>query len=105
MPACISDWYLIKDYQETLMRVYYDAGLKNLVVATDFRAETLTHLQKCSNFQHAHHFLIEAWEAMLQHLYRLFIQSLHIQSQHPTASQVVIRPFPPLSMDSQSGQS
>ena len=83
----IGDWHLMKNYQEILMRVYYDAGLKHLAIAAGFRAETLTHLQKCSNFQHAHHFLIEAWEAMLQHLFRLFVQSL------PTSESAILQPL------------
>ena len=73
----IGDWHLMKNYQEVLMHLYYDAGLKQLAMAAGFHAETLTHLQRCSNFQHAHHFLIQAWEATFQHLFQLFIQSLH----------------------------
>ena len=83
----IGDWHLMKNYQEVLMRVYYDAGLKHLAIAAGFRAETLTHLQKCSNFHHAHHFLVETWEAMLQHIFRLFVQSL------PTTESAILQPL------------
>lgn len=83
----IGDWHLIKNYQEILVHIYYDAGLKHFALAAGFRAKTLTHLQRCSNFQHAHHFQIDAWEAMLQHHFRLFVQSL------PTSESAILQPL------------
>lgn len=69
------------------MRIYYDSGLKHLAIAAGFRAETLTHPQRCSNFQHEQNFRIEAWEAMLQHHFRLFVQSL------PTSESAILQPL------------
>ena len=38
----IGDWHLLLNFHSVLMKVYFDAGLKDLAVSSDFRGETLT---------------------------------------------------------------
>ncbi len=57
------DFHILMNYQPVLSKVYFDAGLKQIASAGGFRGETLTALKKCSHFKHAHHFVMEAWEA------------------------------------------
>ena len=65
----IGDWHVLHNYQETLMNVYYDAGLKELAMASGFRAATRTSLAKASNFKHMHAFVMQVWEAFHRHFF------------------------------------
>ena len=51
--------------------VYYDAGLKEIAEASEFRGETTTTLQRCSNFKRTHKFLLQSCEAF----YRPFLHA------------------------------
>ena len=51
-------------YQRVLIKVYYHAGLMELAKACGHRGETLTALQKCSNFKRTHQFLLQVWQAI-----------------------------------------
>ena len=44
------DFHTLQNYQEALMKIYWDAGLKDIASKCGYRGETLTHLGKCSNF-------------------------------------------------------
>ena len=59
------------------MKVYFDAGLKELAVASGFRAETLSSLVKASNFKRTHSFLMQVWEVLYHHFFETFMR------QHP----------------------
>ena len=45
----IGDCHLLSNFQSVLMKVYYDAELKDLAESAGFHVETLTSLAKCSN--------------------------------------------------------
>ena len=84
------DFHILKNFQPVLSKVYYDIGLKQLAMASGFRGETLTALQKCSHFKRTHNFILQSWEAIYMHMLNTFptrnptvadvIQELHEQS-------------------------
>ena len=50
----IGDWHLLSNCQSVLMKVYYDAGLKDLAECSGHRGETLTSIKKCSSYKRTH---------------------------------------------------
>ena len=60
------------------MKVYFEAGLKDLACKSGFRAETLTSLGKASNFQCTHRFLMPVREAFYEVLMISFYEVLMI---------------------------
>ena len=47
------------------MKVFYEAGIKQIAEATGYRGETLTSLANCSNFKRTNTFLLQLHEAFL----------------------------------------
>ena len=66
------DFHLLKNYQEVLMTAYWDAGLRQIASASGYRGETLTSLSKCSNFSTTTTFFFEVWEALYQHMLKVY---------------------------------
>ncbi len=66
------EWHTLANFQPVLMKIYYHAGLKQLAQASGFRTETLTSLEKCSNFARTHHFLLQAWQTIYSSLIAAF---------------------------------
>jgi hypothetical protein len=65
------DWHVLVNYQKTLMKVYWDAGLLQMAQASGHRAETLTSLSLAKKFRRTHVFILESFEA----IYRTFFES------------------------------
>ena len=71
----IGDWHLLHNFHSVLMKVYYDAGLRDLAVSSGFRGETLTSLKRCSNFKRTHAFLLQSFEAFYRHFLATYLSS------------------------------
>ena len=63
------DFHILLNYQKVLMKVYWDAGFKQLASASGFKGATLTSLQSCSNFTNTTRFIFQVWEALYRHMY------------------------------------
>ena len=76
------DWHILYNYQPVLMKIYYHAGLLELAKASGHKGETLTSLQKCTNFKRTHHFLFQVWQAIYRTMIIAFTNS-NPESLHP----------------------
>ena len=72
------DWHTLKNYQPILMKVYYQAGLRELAKSCGFWSATLKSLESCSNFKRTHCFLLQVWEEV----YREIIHTYISQANH-----------------------
>ena len=55
----IGDWHFLSNYQLVLMKVYYDAGLKDLA-------------ESSGSYMSTHQFLLQAWETLYRQMFRAF---------------------------------
>ena len=69
------DFHTLHNYQEALMKIYWDAGLKQIASRSGYRGETLTQLGKCSNFSITTNFFFQVWEAVYSRMYTTFISA------------------------------
>ena len=53
------DWHILKNYQEVLVKIYFEAGLLDLAKSSGYTPTSIT-----SNFRRTHHFLMEVWESL-----------------------------------------
>ncbi len=62
------DWHFLKNYQEVLLKIYFDAGLSDLARSSGYLPRSLG-----TNFKRTHRFLLESWEALYRVLMRYFL--------------------------------
>ncbi|KAJ8047412.1 hypothetical protein HOLleu_06401 [Holothuria leucospilota] len=67
----LGEWHLLKNSQPPLMKVYLDAGLKDLL-SLFHKGATLKAVSNASGFQKSHQFLMQVWEAFYRHLLKPF---------------------------------
>ena len=72
---------MLQNYQEALMKIYWDAGLKDIASKCGYRGETLTHLGKCSNFSITTNFFFQVWESLYSHTYITFTEANNATSE------------------------
>ena len=64
------DWHLLKNYQEVLLKIYFDAGLSDLAKISGYLPNSVG-----SNFKRIHHFLLEAWESLYRYFLATFLKN------------------------------
>ena len=62
------DWHFLKNFQEVLLKIYFDAGLSELAKASGYQSIG-------SNFKRTHKFLLETWESLYRHFLSLFMSN------------------------------
>ena len=62
------DWHFLKNFQEVLLKIYFDAGLSELVKASGYLPNSIG-----SNFKRTHRFLLETWESLYRHFLSVFL--------------------------------
>ena len=68
----IGDWHFLKNYQEVLMKIFWDGGLKTLAKCVH-KNLTLQSLGNCSNFKRTHRFLLQIHEAIYMLQFQCFL--------------------------------
>ncbi len=66
------DWHLLRNYQICLMKPFFDAGLKDLAIASGYPANSI---ESCSKFRRTHLFLMETWEGLFRLMLDGFVSS------------------------------
>ena len=70
----IGDWHTLKNYQLTLMKIYLDAGLRELVHL--FHQGILAKVvSEATGFDKTHTFLVQCWEALYRFELQMFFLS------------------------------
>ena len=62
------DWHFLKNFQQVLLKVYFDAGLSDLAKTSGYQPNSIG-----SNFKQTHRFLLETWESLYRHFLSLFL--------------------------------
>ena len=58
----------------------HDAELKELAQASGFQGATLKSLETCGNFKQTHCFLLQAWEALYQEMWNVYLTDNKLKS-------------------------
>ena len=69
----LGDWHILKNAQEVLMKLFWDAGVKYIPKTTPMQT-TLKNLKSCSNFKKTHRFLLQIYESMFMYQLRTFFE-------------------------------
>ena len=68
------DWHILKNFQGTIMKIYFDAGLKELVEL--FHHGILAKVvSQATSFDKTHQFLVQVWEAFYRFEIQYFIKN------------------------------
>ena len=66
------DWHVLKNYQEVLMKIFWDAGLKE--ITNNVHKAASSKIQSCSIFKRTHRLLLQVFEALYMFQIQTFIQ-------------------------------
>ena len=69
------DWHIIKNYQRVIMKIYADAGLKELLNKFH-KGQTAAAVLNATNFRKTHNFITQSWEAIYRYEIQLFLNHL-----------------------------
>jgi hypothetical protein len=59
------DWHMLMNFQHALIKPYFDAGLKELAKVAGY---LIAAIKSCGQFKRTHHFIMETWEAVIEHI-------------------------------------
>ena len=59
------DWHILKNYQEVIMKVYFDGGLREAAKWAGYTNGVLNSIGSCSKFKRTHKFILKVWESVL----------------------------------------
>ena len=80
----VGDWHFLKNYQEVLLKVYFDGSLCDLAIASKYQPKSIG-----TNFTRTHHFLLEVWEALFRVLMNFYLSKEAPTSFLPDISHMV----------------
>ena len=83
------DWHFLKNFQEVLLKIHFDAGLSDLAKASGYQPNSIG-----SNFKRTHKFLLETWESLFRHFVSVFLSNQAPSDFLESASEW-IKSFPP----------
>ncbi|CAC5380287.1 unnamed protein product [Mytilus coruscus] len=75
------DWHILKNVLPIFVKIYFNAGLKQLATKHHHGA-TLKVLTECSKFAITHRFFIQAWEAVMRHQVKSFFEYKSCESPY-----------------------
>ncbi len=85
----VGNWHFLKNFQEVVLKVYFDAGLRELAIAGKYLPNSIG-----TNFTRTHLFLLEVWESLFRVLMAFYVEQ---QSPDNFLSDIshMIQNFPP----------
>ena len=67
------DWHVLKNYQIALIKLYFDAGIKQLAQAAGYPTVAI---QAGCKLKCTHHFILEAWESLYRAMVEKYLETL-----------------------------
>lgn len=64
------DWHFLKNYQQVLLKIYFDAGLSDLAKSSGYQPKAIG-----SNFKRNHNLLLETWESLYRYFLSIFLKN------------------------------
>ena len=83
------DWHILKNFQPVIMKIYYNAGLRELAKTSGFQGATLKSLESCSNFKRTHQFLLQVWEALYREMLNVYMTTNDLKSLTDSAKCII----------------
>ncbi len=68
----LGDWHVLKNFQEVIMKIYWDASLKE-VAKINHKQGTLQRLQSCASFKMTHRFFMQVYESIYAYQLQVFM--------------------------------
>ena len=60
------DWHILKNYQEVIMKVYFDGGLQEAAKQAGYSDGVLNSIGGCGKFKRTHEFILKLWESIMR---------------------------------------
>ena len=98
------DWHILKNVLPIFVKIYFDAGLRQLATKHHHGA-TLKVLTECSKFAVTHRFFIQAWEAVMRHQVKSFFEYKSCESPYDIQiSDLILNIISDMSLDEEEDE-